>query len=321
MKFRFITPLFNLKLETVLNKGIELFPGARITNGPEEKNKILNTQLMQHTAGKISIREYDNNPYLYIDGEFETIKSKAEMDEIGVKYTYYYLRLAQSFLQDLWLIKDNSIYVRDGFLLAYYKDFEDGFIYKASLSEIFYHSSCVDMESNFTKNQILSATRDFIPYPIEEYDEKNFGGKNPDADHLFKNKGSNRLDRAFYFTIRARTCCILPMKIVFYCNALECLFTVGTSEVNHKIAERVALLLGTSGESKKELYKIIKMAYDCRSTVVHGQHIKGEEVKLVHVSQKLDDILRELLSEKHEVFSKKDPEMEETFTNLLFNVN
>ncbi|MGX5568661.1 hypothetical protein ACWKT7_23410 [Bacillus toyonensis] len=80
-------------------------------------------------------------------------------------------------------------------------------------------------------------------------------------------------------------------------------------------------MLGTSGESKIELYKIIKMAYDCRSTVAHGQHIKGEEVKLVNVSQKLDDILRELLTEMHEVFSKKDPEMEETFTNLLFNVN
>lgn len=321
MKFRFITPLFNLKLETVLNKGIELFPGARITNGPEERTKILNTQLMQDTAGIISIREYNNKSYLYIDGELETIKSKAEMDEIGVKYTYYYLRLSQSFIYDLWEIKDNNIYVRDGFLLAYYNHFEDGFTYKASLSEIYYHSTCEHKESNFSKSEIQSATRDFTPFPIDEYEEKHFGGKYPDSDHLFKNKGSNRLDRAYYFTLMARTSCILPMKIVAYCNALECLFTIGTSEVNHKIAERVALMLGTTGESKKELFKLIKKAYDYRSLVVHGQHLKGEEVQLVDISQKLDGILRQLLVAKHDVFSKNDTEMGETFTNLLFNIN
>ncbi|MCC2477178.1 HEPN domain-containing protein [Bacillus cereus group sp. BfR-BA-02675] len=321
MKYRFIAPLFNLKLETVLNRGIELFPGARITNGSEERTKILNTQLMKSTAGVHSLREFNDATYLYIDGVFDSIKTEDEMDEIGVKYTFYYLRLAQGFIYDLWKVKDNNIYVRDGFLLAYHNKFEDGLTYKASLSEIYYHSTCEDKESNFTRSEIQLVARDFTPFPIDEYDEKHFGGKNPDSDHLFKNKGSNRLDRAFYFTLMARTSSILPMKIVGYCNALECLFTIGTSEVNHKIAERVALMLGTTGESKKELFKLIKKAYDYRSLVVHGQHLKGEELQLVDISQKLDDILRQLLNGKHDVFSKKDTEMVETFTNLLFNIH
>ncbi|MDM5155012.1 HEPN domain-containing protein [Bacillus sp. DX1.1] len=321
MKYRFITPLFNLKLETVLNRGIELFPGARITNGPEERTKILNTQLMKNTAGIHSLWEFDDATYLYIDGEFDAIKTKAEMDEIGVKYTYYYLRLAQSFIYDLWKIKDNNIYVRDGFLLAYHNKFEDGFTYKASLSEIHYYSTGEHKESSFLKSEIQSATRDFTPFSIDEYEEKHFGGKYPDSNHLFKNKGSNRIDRAFYFTLKARTSCILPMKIVAYCNALECLFTIGTSEVNHKIAERVALMLGTSGESKKEFFKIIKKAYDFRSLLVHGQHLKGEEEKLIEFSRKLDNILRQLLVAEHDVFSKNDKEMEEFFTNLIFATN
>ncbi|MHA4151426.1 hypothetical protein [Bacillus cereus] len=321
MKFRFITPFFNLKLDSVLNRGIGIFPGARITNGPEERTKILNTKLMKDTAGIHSLSEFDDATYLYIDGELETFKSKAEMDEVGVKYTFYYLRLAQDLINDLWKVKDNNIYVRDGFLLAYHNHFEDGFTFKASLSEIYFYSTCEDKESTFTKNEIQSAARDYTPFPIDEYEERHFGGKNPDSDHLFKNKGSNRLDRAFYFTLIARTSCILPMKIVAYCNALECLFTIGTSEVNHKIAERVALMLGTTGETKKELFKLIKKAYDYRSLVVHGQQLKGEEVKLVDISQKLDDILRQLLVAKHDVFSKNDTEMGETFTNLLFNIN
>lgn len=320
MKFRFITPLYNLKLETVLNRGIGIFPGARITNGPEERLKITNTQLMKDTLGIHSIWEFDDVTYLYIDGELDTIKNKAEMDEIGVKYTYYYLRLAQSFIYDLWKIKDNNIYVRDGFLLAYYDKFEDGFTYKASLSEIYYHSTGEDKKSYFSKSDVQLVAREFSPFAIDEYEDRHFGGKNPDADHLFKNKGSNRLIRAEYFTLMARTSCILPMKIVSYCNALECLFTIGTAEVNHKIAERVALMLGVSGESKKGYFKLIKKAYDYRSLLVHGQHLKGEEGSLIEISEQLDDILRQLLVKKHDVFSKTDKEMGEFFTDLLFNV-
>ncbi|WP_175423365.1 MULTISPECIES: hypothetical protein [Bacillus] len=113
-------------------------------------------------------------------------------------------------------------------------------------------STCERKESNFTKDEILSAARDFKPFSIDEYGEKSFGGKHPDADILFKNKGSKRLDRAHYFTLGARVSSILPMKIASYCNALECLFTTDKSEVSRKIAERVALMLGTSDESKKE---------------------------------------------------------------------
>ncbi|OJE28342.1 hypothetical protein A9490_27880 [Bacillus thuringiensis] len=320
MKFRFITPLYNLKLETVLNRGINIFPGARITNGSEERLKITNTQLMKDTLGVHSIGEFDDATYLYIDGEMDSIKNKAEMDEIGVKYTYYYLRLAQKFIYNLWEFKDNNIYVRDGFLLAYYDKFEDGFTYKASLSEIYYYSTCEHSESSFSKSEIQSVAREFSTFAIDEYEDRHFGGKYPDADHLFKSKGSNRVDRARYFTLMARTSCILPMKIVAYCNALECLFTIGTSEVNHKIAERVALILGTSSESKKEYFKLIKKAYNYRSLLVHGQHLKGEEGSLIEISQKLDDILRQLLVEKHDVFFKGDKEMEEFFTDLLFNV-
>lgn len=243
------------------------------------------------------------------------------MDKIGVKYTFYYLRLAQSFIYDLWKIKDNIIYVRDGFLLAYHNNYEDGFVYKASLSEMMSYSTCEEKESTFSKNEILSAARDFTPYSIDEYGEKSFGGKHPDADILFKNKGSKRLDRAHYFTLTARTSSILPMKIVAYCNALECLFTTDKSEVNHKIAERVALMLGTSDKSKKEFFDLIKKAYGCRSSVVHGQHLKGEERALIEISEKLDGILRQLLVAEHEIFSKKDEEIEAFFTDLLFTTN
>ncbi|WP_175423366.1 MULTISPECIES: hypothetical protein [Bacillus] len=52
--------------------------------------------------------------------------------------------------------------------------------------------------------------------------------------------------------------------------------------------------------------------------MVHGQHIKGEESDFIEISKKSDDILRQLLVAKHEIFSKKDLEIETFFTDLLF---
>lgn len=317
MKYRFITILHRMKLDSIKNKGTEIFPGARISNGSHVLSEILETRLMSGTLGIHSKDEFDNSVYVYIDGEFENIHTQDEMDEIGTKYTFFFLRQIQKFLHYLWEIKDNNVYVRDGFLLAYNKHFEDGCTYKASLSEIFSYSTAEEKESVFTDSEILNAIHNFVPSSIEQYDKD--GGKLPNSNHLFKAHGSNRMDRAVYFSTGARRMVILPMKIMLYCNALECLFTIGTSEVNHKIAERVAILLGTSKESRRNLFKLIKNAYNYRSTLVHGQHLKGTDDYLVDISKGLDDVLRKLIIGQHEVFSKGDTEIEDFFLDLLFD--
>lgn len=318
MKYRFITAIFNLKLENLKNKGIEIFPGARISNGNNILANTLGTNLMQFTAGIHSIDEFKDSTYIYIDGELNDIHTKEQIDEIGTEYTFFFLREVQSFIHCLWKIKDNNVYVRDGFLLAYNNHFEDGCTFKASLSEIFSYSNLENTDSVFTDSEISDAISKFYPLTFDSYSEENFGGKNPNSNHLFKSKGTERMLRAYYFTLVARKSAIAPMKILSYCNALECLFTIGTAEVNHKIAERVAILLGTSNESKLKLFKVIKNAYNNRSQIVHGQYLKGTEESLLPLSKELDKILRQLIVDDHDIFSKKDSEMEDFFTNLLF---
>lgn len=307
-----------MKLDTIKNKGMVIYPGARISNGSKVLSEILETDLMRSTAGVHSIREFENTVYLYIDGEFNNINTIDQMDKVGVKYNFFLLRQVQNFIHSLWSIKDNNIYVRDGFLLAYNQHLEDGCTYKASLSEIFNYSTCEHKESKFSDSEIASAISNFDFPSMEEFSEDNFKWKYADSDHFFKNKGSERIQRANYFTIGARANATLPMKIVSYCTALECLFTIGTAEVNHKIAERVALMLGTSKEAKLHFFNLIKRAYNYRSSIVHGQHIKGTEENLVAISKELDDILRELLVGEHDIFSKSDNEMEAFFVDLLF---
>ncbi|QNG60321.1 hypothetical protein H4O14_01980 [Bacillus sp. PAMC26568] len=320
MKYRFICVLHKLKLGSIKNRGIGVFPGARISNGPNILAEFFNTELMRTTVGVHSLDEFNNTVYFYIDGEFEDINSKEEMDEVGVKYTFFFLRQAQRFALELWKIKDNNIYIRDGFLLVYQNTFENGFTYKASLSEVFNYASGELGESKYSDSEISSVIHGFEAATFEDYAEESFGGKYPDANHFFKNSGYERLDRAIYFTMYARRSAVLPMKIISYCTALECLFTSGRTEINHKIAERVALMLGTSGEEKKSLFKQIKKAYDYRSLTIHGSSLRGGNDDLVEISKGLDNILRRFITEKHEIFSKKEEEIEVFFTNLLFNV-
>ena len=316
MKYRFITVLHNMKLDAIRNKGTEIFPGARISNGSRILDETFKTLISKTTIGIHSIDEFDNTVYCYIDGEFKDVP-KEEIHIKSNQQIFLFLRQIQYFLHQLWEIKDNNIYVRDGFLIVYNHNFEDGSTYKGSVSEIFSYSTGERKESIITVSDLQTAISNFIPPTIDVFGEDSFGGKQPNADHFFKSKGSNRMARASYFTSGARNSSIIPMKIVSYCTALECLFTIGASEVNHKIAERVAIMLGTSEESKKTLFKLIKRAYKYRSFLVHGQHLTIKEDELIAISQDLDEIMRKLLVANHEVFSKNDDEMDDFFLCCL----
>lgn len=308
-----------MELDVTLNKGIELYPGTRISNGSEVRSKILNTKLMQWTAGVHSVDEFNDTVYYYKEGEFPDITSHDEMDHKGTMSTFYFLREAQGLVSDLWGVKDNGIYVRDGFLIAYQNQIEDGRTFKASLTETFKASSGEFRKFEFTRKEVETALKTFTPLDIENISEDDMGMKYPDFYHFYKSNGTERMHKAYYFTLSARNSSATPMKVVMYCTALECLFSTAKTEINHRIAERVAVMLGTSSEEKKDIFKFIKKAYDFRSTIIHGSNLKGNEETIAGVSVRLDEVLRQLLSGNHEVFEKTDEEIDSFFVDLLFN--
>lgn len=317
MKYKFITILHRLKLEKRLNKGKELIPGTRISNGEEVRNEILYNEPVRVTLGYYSVDEFNDTVYIYKHGVFEEIKTFDEMDKKGTMMTFACLRDAQSFVNSLWMVKDNGVYVRDGFLVAYENDIREGRAYKASLSEIFKSATGKLDDDLFTMREIDEAIHSYTPFS-DELSEETFGGKLPDTSIFYKSSNPGRIQKAFYFTLVARTSFALPMKIVFYCTALECLLSTSTTELSHRISERVGIMLGTSQEEKIQLYKFIKKVYGFRSTTIHGSSISKDNEYLVSYSTRLDDILRQLLSAKHEVFSKNNDEMDEFFLEHIF---
>lgn len=311
MKYKFLTVLHNLHLAAVKNRGIEIFNKGRITNGPRIYQESIADPGLDVHLGFHSILEFTNDKptYFYTFGE---INEQEEQNPYNMGFQL--LRKVQSFIHELWLVKDNCIYVRDGFLIIYDKKIEDAHIYRPSVSEVYNLSNGEMKETTFTDKEIQEAV-----YKFSNYESlSDYGGKYPDSEHLYKGN-STRMGRAIYFTSAARRSFIVEMKIVFYCTALECLFTTGTQEISHKISERVSILLGTSLESRKTLYEIVKDAYNYRSKLVHGQHIRKEKKDLKSLSSQLDNILRELISEENEVFSKSDNEIDEFFKHLIFS--
>lgn len=204
MKLTFITVLHNLKLDDDTIEDINIFDEVWLSNNPKTKNRILDTNLLQYTVGTHSIRDFNRDTYLYFNKNIPHIVSKEQMDEIANQYTFSFLRKAQSFAQYLWKVKDNNIYVRDGFLIAYENDVEDGFTYKASLSAIFTKSTINNEATLFSKDELMNAGSKFTAPKFTDFKKDSFGGKFPSSDHFFKSSKSTRMDRAQYFILSAR---------------------------------------------------------------------------------------------------------------------
>lgn len=262
MKYMFLTILHNLKIESILNKGINIYSGTRISNGNGVLQRTIFSNLLRSTAGVHSTDEFINKVYYYKIGEFTDVVTKEEMDTRGSMTTFHFLREAEQFVHSLWMTKDNNVYIRDGFLIVYEDDLEQGFTYKASLTTIYSASSGSELESSFSKEEVIDAISYFTPFTLEEMKAENFGGKYLTNNHFYKSSQQTRFDRALYFVAAARAAGAPPMKIVSYCTALECLFTTDKSEVVHKIAERTATLLGNSGENKREIFNFVKKHMD-----------------------------------------------------------
>jgi hypothetical protein len=307
-----------LKLKDSHNKGKEISPGTRISNNNALVKEVLKSELLKEAAGFHSLNEFEDTVYLYGTGDFDKLKTLSKKERDDSEYTFYFLREAQFFVSELWTIKDNSVYVRDGFLIVYQDFIEDGLTYKGALSAVNSNAEGDIKESIFTNEQINKAIISFGKDVMPNIDEFIKGGKFPNNELFFK--GSIRAERALYFILEARSTTQLPIKIVSYCTALECFFTTDSTEVNYKIAERVALFLGTTPEEKKELFNTTKKAYGIRSRIIHGSSLKEKEAKLMmELSVKLDDILRKIINSDSKKFVLDDNKLSEYFIDRLFS--
>ncbi|MDH5380018.1 MAG: HEPN domain-containing protein [Cyclobacteriaceae bacterium] len=318
MKYRFLTVLHNLSLEGTEQRSIKLNSNGVISQEKAILTKTFQNKLAIDTLGVHSIDEFENSVFYYLDGEFQSDITEDIINKRGTKFTFALLRFIQQFVFNIWKIKDNNVYVHSGFIFVYENEISDGFTFKAVLREQMSYSNS-SSGNTFCTEEELKQTNELV-YSVNFNqlfnDEINY--KKANHDHFFKYSKSNRTDRAWYFVLSARTSGALPIKIIAYCTALECLFTSSQTELSHRISERVAMLIGVDSIEMVKTYKLIKKAYNIRSTIVHGSILKGTNDDLKEISSELDEILRKLLTGEYEIFTKKDEKIDEYFLQKLF---
>lgn len=316
MKYRFITVIHYLKLDKPECR-IPLEFGV-ITNKMSLIEDILSykSQLALGTMGVHSIDEFQDKCFYLVEGEFDPSWTVDDLNQSGTQIAFVFLRQIQQVTDALWNIRDNSVYVRDGFLFVYDKTFEDGMSFKASLGSVYTKASTSVEDTVFTKDEVLKAAEDLQVFPLEEVkvEKKNYAIA--DQYQYFKGADIGRKLYAWIYIHFARSNVAIPLKILMYVTAMEALVSTASVELSHQVSERIALLLGKDTDSRVEVYSGIKKAYGYRSKAAHGESLKETEQEMYAFLSEIDGYLRALMS-FDEPYSFDDKKMNDFFLEKL----
>lgn len=316
MKFRFISIIHYLKIDKPECR-IPLKMGM-ITNKMSLIENILSykSNLALGTLGVHSIDEFKDTCYYLVDGDFNPAWTEEDINLIGTQITFSLLRQIQSVADGLWCIRDNSIYIRDGFLFVYNRTFEDGMSFKASLGPVFTKASLDTEDTYYSKEEILKTAEDMQLIPFEKVKEGEKDYRVADQFQYFKDAKIGRKFYAWIYIHFARSNAAIPLKILMYVTAMEALVSTTTVELSHQVSERIALLLSEDKAKRIEIYSEIKKAYGYRSKAAHGESLKGTEQEMSVFLTEIDEYLRKLMVFA-EPYSFDDKKMNEFFLEKL----
>ena len=295
MKYRFITIIHYLKLNKP-DCRIPLTSGM-VSNKASVLKDVLSYKcdLSLKTLGRHSIDEFEDTTFYVVDGVFTDGIALKDVDTFGTSLTFAYLRQIQLLTNDFWTIRDNSIYVRDGFLFVYDKVIEDGVTYKASLSAINTKASTAIENVTFTKEEIVELAKDMHIISVEDVRTGKMNYREVSQFQYFKSARLGRKMLALVYIFHARMINALTIKVLMYITAMEALVSTSTAELSHQVAERVAVLIGADAEERLNIYEEIKKGYGVRSKAAHGEPLKGTEQDVKNLLVRLDEYMRRLM--------------------------
>lgn len=316
MRYKFITAIHYLELE---NKDMRIdLPSGQISNSKRLLDELFQNNLSLHTLGVHSIDEIYGAPsYYVVSGDLKNCANQDEFDSFGTSFCFALLRQIEGMINKLWNLCDNSIYVRDGFLYTYTDEVSDGCTFKASVSLVNTFSTGEIKSVVISENELLryGEEMDVLVNDVGIIDGQDY--KFATQFQHYKKYGLSRKELAEYYVAAARGAGSVPMKVLMYCSAIEALVANTTTELSHRVAERVAILLGADQEERRDIYSKVKLGYDTRSKVAHGDYLKTEETKIRECSMNLDGYLRTLLK-FDEPFDLKASEIDSYYLNKLF---
>ena len=312
----FVAAIENLRIDEPMGSSWNIDSDLNITNSQTIAQKIVNPTLYER-AGKIEADEIlSGAPFVYAIGPYPNDDDSAETQ---MKILMVRLRIAVTFCNILWIIKDNSVNIGRGFLQ--YPFIKTG-TSRVSLNNwivMFTDASGGLNDTSFSKEEIRTAIliyqRLFPEMTIDDI-----------SDPIKPGRGNkiNRLSRAFYFLEAARANDDMGVKIANYCTSFETLVSTNPTELAHQVAERVAVLIGKDPSESLEIYQDLKRAYATRSKLVHGDNLTADKERYMNESMLCDDYLRRLLTlvisdaEVNQGIEQKSQDVDGFFLERLF---
>ena len=319
MKSLFVAALYNFKLKGSLGRGIRLSETLFLTND----SKIIIPLLSPNFERIVGLSE--TNTLGKADSVIYGIKEHPSIDDMisddAFNFLNSQLSLLQLFLMSLWLVKDNSVNFELGFL-----EHPHGNPYASSVASNFRAIRFCDAsgkvsDCSFTATEVRIA-RDF--FRLFEKNAVNLKGN--DCGYLIPGDFT-RFDRVLYFAQAARATKDLGLKIANYVTCFECLFCTESTELAHKLSERLAFFLSDKSEDRLKFFKRSKAAYSIRSKTVHGDIIKSTKMDEVKkLAENCDDMLRSVIrkilssNSLHQKFIAHANELDKFLNDLVFGI-
>lgn len=277
-----------------LEEPFPLLEGIHLAWTPSYVDSLI-TERMKLAMGGLEYFELISGRQPAVFTRARSKKSYQPLQILSIWHNYIH-----EFLFCLWLIKDNSVNADLGFIFSVDEDGKE--VGSSNKRSSLY--TCADgcrKTEQFTRAELVEARelyerlhemgKDKVRSPtLRPAEQVETTGMIISADSV------RALSRATFFVDSARDCSDLSVKIAHYMTCLEVLFSTDSSEISHKLAERIALFLENRFEERKQLFNRVKRLYSARSRVVHGDVFTEKKTKsLGDLSKDADDLLRRVL--------------------------
>jgi len=291
MKIRgqFLVALRKVKCAARLNDGINLLHGLRLLDDAS-RVACVREQEFKNAIGSLELGALLNADLLFAT---ETCEFDVEQGTTGPEIIGNLLNVVRTYLFHLWMLRDNCAYFEQGFLFEPDKRITHSNLLVTTFSKA---DGSHAYAATFSRKE-LDQLRLLIRDAYERVSIEVAGVETTDYEKralkLVAGKGVDSYSRFQRFIAFARETRDVGMKIALYCSALETLLSTSTTELTHRISERVALLIADTEQGRIATYEEMKKLYSIRSAVVHGSDIPRKHLaNLAESSTRCDQIVR-----------------------------
>ena len=311
----FITTFRHLELSEQIDESFALLPGVNITTNRDVVLPLMTPQFSQ-MAGVIETRHLLDAPNIVFGDldEFDEVRENPDIVLLAI------LRWIANLFLNAWLFTDHVMRCEIAYLTV--GNHPGGALWTSNFlaSRPTMADGSQAVAATMTKDDLIRW--EAVNHQVESY----LYNSKSSSFRFMMEKGYARSGRAMRFVEAARHAPDLSFKIAHYCSALETLFTTESTEVAHKLAERVSFFLGRDSSDRIEIFRAVKAAYNVRSKLVHGGVLQGKQIdELPILSERCDLFCRNVLNaifnskELQEIIDSKQGEIEAYFLDLIFH--